>query len=92
MFVLRSLSNEVKKLWYVSDIGYRLRFPLGGLSGVAITWVLSMAQTPDPLKAVTPVAIAFLAGYSVELLFTAMDRLIVTFSGPESPPARPASA
>jgi hypothetical protein len=31
-------------------------------------------------KAISPFALAFLAGYSVEVLFAAMDRFIAAFS------------
>jgi len=33
------------------------------------------------LKTLSPLALAFLAGYAVELIFTAMDRIVGAFSG-----------
>jgi hypothetical protein len=30
---------------------------------------------------ISPFALAFVAGYSVDLLFTAMDRIVLAFSG-----------
>ena len=41
------------------------------------------------LAAITPLGIAFLAGYGVELFFTALDGLVRTFTrdGPERPKA-----
>jgi hypothetical protein len=35
------------------------------------------------LQSLSPLALAFLAGYSVDLLFSLLDRLVVAFSGPE---------
>ena len=76
-FVMRRLSAEIKALQFTegSKTNYRLRLSLGALSGLVIGWFLS----PDSLsiEALSPLALAFLAGYSVELLFTIMDRLVV---------------
>ncbi len=91
VFILRNLSNDVKNLSFVSDVGYQLRLPLGALSGVAIALVLDMTQGSAPLKGMTPLAIAFLAGYSVDMLFTAMDRLVTAFSG-DTPSSAPKTA
>lgn len=76
-FVLRRLSDKIKNLQFTEElkINYNLRINLGALSGLAIGWFL----TPDKisLAALSPLALAFLAGYSVELLFTIMDRLVL---------------
>lgn len=76
-FVMRRLSEEIKKLQFIEElkINYNLRIHLGALSGLAIGWFLVPEQIS--LSALSPLALAFLAGYSVELLFTIMDRLVM---------------
>ena len=85
---MRSLSNEIADLTYskASDVRFRLRVVLGMLSGITVGLILSPEALPSSLSAITPLALAFLAGYSVELLFSAMDRLISAFSS-EAPRA-----
>jgi hypothetical protein len=75
IFVLRSLGSEFKQITYTASMnyGYRLRVIIGALSGVAVAWFL---QT----KSISALALAFLAGYSVEVLFSAMDRLVKALS------------
>ena len=75
-----------------------LRLGLGGISGLAIGWFL----TPDTSKGLAdisalptaPFAIAFLAGFSIDLLFSLLDRLIASVSPSPAPqanqPATPA--
>ena len=77
IYVLRSLMGEIKSLTYSydSEIRYRLRLTLGALGGMIIGWFLK----PDEAGAVaslSPMALAFLMGYNVDLLFTLMDKLI----------------
>jgi len=81
VFILRSLANDIQHFEFSSEIGYRLRMPLGALAGVAVAWLPSS----EPLTGATPLALAFLAGYSVEILFNAMDRLIKSLSGDAKP-------
>lgn len=81
VYVLRTLSQEIKDLVYTveSDIRFQLRIYLGALAGLAIGWLITEQTTPSVLQSVTPIALAFLAGYSVELLFAAMDAVIGAF-------------
>ncbi|EIJ41726.1 hypothetical protein BegalDRAFT_0815 [Beggiatoa alba B18LD] len=83
-YVLRVLTIEIRELIYVkeSNISYRLRIQLGALSGLAIGWFIE----PDfaSFSALSPLALAFLAGYSVELLFALMDKIIIAFSTNQS--------
>lgn len=88
MFVLRTLRREIKDQTYCaeSDINYRLRLALGSLSGMAI----GLFMSPDDAAsfgAAGPLALAFLVGYNVEMLFSLMDKLIanVTKEGPSAP-------
>jgi len=93
VYVLRTLSIEIKNLIYTieSDIRFQLRIYLGALAGLAIGWFSPSGSTAGfidgadggtggTLLSIGPVALAFLAGYSVELLFSAMDTIITAFS------------
>jgi len=81
-YVMRSLSKEISEVTFsnVSNVRFMLRLVLGMLSGISVGLILTPDTLPTTLSAVTPLALAFLAGYSVELLFLAMDRLISAFS------------
>jgi hypothetical protein len=76
-----------------------LRLGLGGIAGLAIGWfwVPTSAKAIAEVSSLTtaPFALAFLAGFSIELLFSLLDRIIAainpTSSGPPNPPAKPAS-
>jgi hypothetical protein len=84
-YVLRILGSQIRNLTYTSEsnIGYRLRTVLGALAGLAIAWFVQPTKETPELKAfatLSPFAVAFLAGYGVELLFSAMDRVIEAFT------------
>ena len=83
-FVLRKLTNDLETLSYTreSRIRYGLRLQLGALAGLAIGWFLAPEQLEEGLSAFSsPWAIAFVAGYSVEILFAQLDKMVVAFSG-----------
>lgn len=86
-FILRSLVQDIRgaRLTVTEVVGAAVRVPLGMLAGLAIGWVLG-DRTDGVFGQITPWALAFLAGYSVELVFTAMDRLIGAFTGDRAPP------
>jgi hypothetical protein len=100
VYVLRTLTIEIKTLTYTkeSNITYRLRIQLGALAGLAIGWftgpnssfslntLSSEAFSLGGLSTQTlsPMALAFVAGYSVDLLFALMDKIIYAFSTKES--------
>jgi hypothetical protein len=88
-YILRTLASELRAATFskTSSTEYTLRWPLGMLAGVAIGLLLQ-PQTLTGLAALTPLGVAFIAGYSVELLFTFLDRLVRAFSEREPPPAR----
>ncbi|SBS31046.1 hypothetical protein MSP8887_01418 [Marinomonas spartinae] len=75
IFVLRTLLQQVRNLTYTSsrEIGYRLRLTLGCLAGMITGWFLKPGMGE---MALSPMALAFLAGYSIEVLFTLLDKLI----------------
>jgi hypothetical protein len=84
-FVLRAMSRQMRELTFStteSTLQFTLRLVLGGLAGIAVGWFLK----PDPssadiISSISPLALAFIAGYSVELVFTAMDKIINAFTG-----------
>ncbi|ADZ91876.1 hypothetical protein [Marinomonas mediterranea] len=75
IFVLRSLLQQVRSLTYSAsrEIGYRLRLTLGCLAGMITGWFLKPEMGE---MALSPMAFAFLAGYSIEVLFTLLDKVI----------------
>jgi hypothetical protein len=81
-YVLRELIRENRERVYrrESETAYRMRVSLGLLAGLAIGWF----SKPDPSSSgvvakIGPFALSFLAGYSVEVLFSAMDRFVAAF-------------
>lgn len=83
-YVLRTLAVQIRSLTYTpeTDICLGLRMILGALSGLVIVWFIKEdSETMLPFVSLSQFAIAFIAGYSVELLFAAMDRIISAFSG-----------
>jgi hypothetical protein len=90
-YVLRRMIKAVQDMTYrgVLDVEFSLRVYLGVLAGVAIGWFFkpdttNAAGTAVTLTSLTPFALSFVAGYSVELLFTAMDRLVGAFTEKKS--------
>jgi hypothetical protein len=82
-FVLRSLIVTVKNKSFrvEQNVEYRLRVYLGVLAGLVIGWFLSSKGTAGQagIADLTPAAISFVAGYSVEILFSTMDRIVSGF-------------
>lgn len=81
IFVLRTLMAEIKSMTYTvnSEIKFRLRLTLGALGGMIIGWFLKPDNT-DSLASLSPMALAFLMGYNVDVLFSIMDRLVDNIS------------
>ena len=84
VYILRTLANQIRARSYSnsSDIDFRIRLFLGTLGGLVSAWFLTPDIANNIFKSLSPFAIAFLAGYSVELLFAAMDRIISTVTQP----------
>jgi hypothetical protein len=81
-FVLRQLGLEIRGRTFRRELGitYWLHIFLGALSGLAVGWFLRPeGATEGLIRGLTPFALSFLAGYSVEVLFSAMDRLVAAF-------------
>jgi hypothetical protein len=71
-----------------------VRIFLGMLSGITLQWIFVRDGSSVP-GGITPAVLAFIGGYSVEVLFTAMDRLLTALTGSiktTAGPARSASA
>jgi hypothetical protein len=81
-YILRTLSREIHDVTFTrgSEIRYSLRWPLGMLGGVTVGLFFDTAELTG-FAAITPLGLAFLAGYGVELLFTGLDRMVSAFTG-----------
>ncbi|WP_086933817.1 hypothetical protein [Agarilytica rhodophyticola] len=81
IFILRTLMMEIKSMTYTmnSEIKFRLRLTLGALGGMIIGWFLKPDNT-DALASLSPMALAFLMGYNVDVLFSIMDRIVDNIS------------
>jgi hypothetical protein len=90
-YILRRLSKEIRDLTFTrgSEIGYSLRWPLGVLGGVTVGLFFDPADFSG-VAVITPLGLAFLAGYGVELLFTGLDRMVSAFTGEDA--GRPRTA
>jgi hypothetical protein len=77
IYVLRNLMIEIKQRTYSYDceVKYRLRLTLGALGGMIIGWFFQPDEA-DAMASLSPMALAFLMGYNIELLFSIMDRVI----------------
>ena len=85
VYILRTLSNQIRARTYseASNIDFRIRLYLGTLGGMVSAWFISPEVAGNLVKTLSPFAIAFLSGYSVELLFAMMDKIISAFSKPQ---------
>ena len=86
-YILRTVSQQARDRLFRSEnqVVWDLRGWLGAVSGLAIGWFCKPSGADvNGLGLISPFALAFVAGYSVDLLFTAMDRIVAAFSGPGS--------
>jgi hypothetical protein len=81
-FVMRSLFREmVDRTFDGRRTGeFVVRIFLGMLSGLALQWLV-VRSDGTVAGGVTPAVLAFIGGYSVEMLFTAIDRLVLMVTG-----------
>ena len=79
IYTLRNLAVEIKNLTYTGSLEtkYSLRITMGLLGGIAIGWFLKPKDF-ELAGSLSPMALSFLIGYNVEVLFTLMDKLIET--------------
>ncbi len=78
--VLRFLSNQIETVTYSEEAGIKhlLRISLGALAGIMVGWFsfLLPNKSTSFLGSVSPLAVAFLVGYNIELFFSLMDSAI----------------
>lgn len=88
VFVVRTLSVQARDRLFRKEalVSLVLRVYLGMISGLAIGWFWNYnpegptaagALTPSSLS---PFALAFVAGYGVELFFAVLDKIVSTFT------------
>jgi hypothetical protein len=88
VFVIRTLSVQARDRLFRREalVSLVLRVFLGMISGLAIGWFWN--QNPGPAAAagpltvttLSPFALAFVAGYGVELFFALLDKIVSTFT------------
>jgi len=86
-WVLRQLTTAIatRTLARGSMLGTLVRLSLGALAGFASSWLLTPEMVAGvQLKDVPAWALAFVAGYGIELVFAFMDRLIAAFTNKPS--------
>lgn len=91
IYVLRCLMGDIKSLTYTfdSEIRYRLRLTLGALGGMIIGWFLK-PDDAGSMASLSPMALAFLMGYNVDVLFALMDKIIDNIKQSiDKPPPKP---
>lgn len=81
LYVSRSLADDIKTMAYAPDraILHRSRYFMGLVAGFAAAKFFTVLVDTQH-GAVTPLALALLVGYSVEVLFTLLDKIIAAFS------------
>lgn len=82
LYVLRKLAQEIKALAYTAeqDMLYRLRVYMGMLAGLIVVWFMPVVQSDPNVKSLSAFAVALLVGYSIDLLFALLDRIIGAFT------------
>jgi hypothetical protein len=77
VYILRTASADMQALSFrIYDSGiYSNRLALGVVGGIAISW-FSVTDTHGIVGSITPAALAFLVGYSVEVLYNVLDSLV----------------
>jgi hypothetical protein len=80
-YVLRSITLDIRNRSFApgSAIHHVVRLSLGAMAGIASSWLLSPKDVAA-LSSVPAWALAFVAGYSIELVFSFMDRIVTAFS------------
>jgi hypothetical protein len=88
VFVVRTLSMQARDRLFRKEalVILSLRIYLGMISGLAIGWFwtasppVSSAAGAVSITTLSPFALAFVAGYGVELFFSLLDKILSAFS------------
>ena len=84
--ILQKISRDIENVTLSpgGTVNYSLRVYLGMIAGLAIVWLFRDWFAPSEeaglLGQTSPLALAFIAGYSVELVFSLLDGVISAFS------------
>lgn len=82
-YVVRELIEDTRNRTFrvESQSAYGLRIVLGIVAGLAIGWFSVASQNASKISGfeITPAALSFIAGYSVEVLFSVMDKVNTAF-------------
>lgn len=80
VYVLRRFTFHLDRLTFTEATHrrYRIRLMLGGIFGLAIGVMCTSEQTNTLFGAYSPFFLSFLAGYSVEGVFAALDSAIIS--------------
>ncbi|MEO7496964.1 MAG: hypothetical protein ABIT83_03950 [Massilia sp.] len=89
-FILRSLSQSLREHTYmpVSVSVYIVRICLGAIAGVFGGLLATAGDPTFKTLNLPPLFVPFVFGYGIEILFALLDRVVRTFTQPESGPAR----
>lgn len=82
VFIIKAGSRKMETLSFrlhTSGI-YWHQFVLGVISGIAASW-FQIGSPGNVTSTITPVALAFLVGYSVDVLYNILDSLVSALSG-----------
>lgn len=81
VFIVRNLAGEIRSGTFSRDsvTQYLLRLPMGMFAGLGIGFLFE-EEALSGLAALTPLGLAFVAGYSVDLIFAMLDRIIAAFT------------
>jgi hypothetical protein len=78
VFLSRRYMSMTSELWASNPLTDALmRIGLGGMAGLIVGWF----QTPDGVRELTttPFALAFIAGFSIDIVFSLLERVVAAF-------------
>jgi hypothetical protein len=85
VYVIRSISDQIKTTTFasISPLRHKIRVWLGPLMGMIAGMFAQIIQLPANLS---PLALAFLAGYAVKAMFSLFDNTIASANRPAKTP------
>jgi len=79
VFLLRDLLNP--RTPTVERSSAMLRIALGGMAGIMIGWFFVPAESKEVAITLMPFGLAFVAGFSIEILFSTLERITAAIDG-----------